>query len=410
MNSRVVFLLVLTGVLLVADVYAYQAFRQVFATEGSWLRKWFPFLYWGLSALLWVLFLGGLFYGEQNLNKAFRNIGGTLFMGVYMGKLFASVFFLIEDLTRLFRWLGSKFFIAKDAATFPERAEFLVQSALVVAAIPVTTMSFGILSGAHDYQVRKVKLKLDRLPSGFRGLKIVQISDVHAGSFWNKKAVIGGVELIMAQKADMVFFTGDLVNNVADEMKGWTSVFDKVKAPLGVYSVLGNHDYGDYVRWNNLEDKSKNLSNLKEIHREMGWNLLNNSNKTIKVGNDMLHVVGVENYGVRGHFAKYGKLDEALNGLEHGTVKLLLSHDPSHWQAQVTSADVDVMFAGHTHGMQFGIETAFFKWSPVQYMYPQWAGLYKEENSQLYVNRGFGYIGYPGRIGILPEITVFELV
>jgi predicted MPP superfamily phosphohydrolase len=273
-------------------------------------------------------------------------------------------------------------------------------------------MSYGILSGAHDYRVRRLKVALPNLPQAFDGIRIAQLSDIHSGSFFNKIAVQGGIDMLLAEKPDVIFFTGDLVNNTADEMKDYFDIFKQVKAPLGVYSVLGNHDYGDYVQWASPQAKQKNLQTLMQTHADMGWQLLMNENKILKQGSEQIAILGIENWGAKGHFPKHGKLAEAYRGTEEAPVKLLLSHDPSHWDAQVRPefGDIDIMFAGHTHGMQFGIEIGSFKWSPVQYMYEQWAGLYTKDNQHLYVNRGYGYLGFPGRIGMLPEITIMELV
>ncbi|MBO9637911.1 MAG: metallophosphoesterase, partial [Siphonobacter aquaeclarae] len=294
-----------------------------------------------------------------------------------------------------------------DAIT---RSEFLAKAALVTAAIPAVGFTWGIISGAHDYRVRKVTLKLKNLPRSFEGLRIAQVSDIHSGSFYNKTAVKGGVDLLLAEKPDLVFFTGDLVNDRAEEVKDYKAIFEKVKAPLGVYSTLGNHDYGDYASWSSPQAKRQNLEDLKRVHREMGYDLLLDEHRFIEQNGDKIAILGIQNWGTGG-FAQYGNLAKANAGTDEAAVKLLLSHDPSHWDAQVRTefSDIDVQFAGHTHGMQFGIETPYFRWSPVQYRYKQWAGLYKEGDQQLYVNRGYGFLGYPGRVGMPPEITVFEL-
>ena len=217
--------------------------------------------------------------------------------------------------------------------------------------------------------------------------------------------------MMVKEKVDLAFFTGDLVNNRASEMHEWGEIFSKVKAPLGVYSVFGNHDYGDYVQWETPQAKKQNLTDLASIHKQMGWDLLMNQNRILEIEGERLAVIGVENWGAKGRFPKYGKLDEAMEGVKDTAVNILLSHDPSHWQAEVLPRykNIDLTLSGHTHGMQFGVEVPGFKWSPVQYMYEEWAGLYKSNEQYLYVNRGFGYIGYPGRVGILPEITVFTL-
>ena len=215
----------------------------------------------------------------------------------------------------------------------------------------------------------------------------------------------------MAQKPDLILFTGDLVNDRHTEMEDYIDVFSQLKAPMGVYSTLGNHDYGDYVKWDSKAEKIENLEQLKHVHAKLGWRLLMNEHVILEKGEDKIALLGIENWSAKGNFPKYGKMDLAHPGTETFPFKILMSHDPSHWEAEVQSKypDIDLMLSGHTHGMQFGVELPGIKWSPVQYMYKQWAGLYEEGKQKLYVNRGFGFIGYPGRVGILPEITVIEL-
>jgi predicted MPP superfamily phosphohydrolase len=271
--------------------------------------------------------------------------------------------------------------------------------------------AYGIARGAHDYQIRRLGLPIKDLPPEFEGLKLLQVSDIHSGSFWSREGVLRGIEKIKQEQADLVFFTGDLVNDMASEMEEWKEVFQQITAPLGVYSILGNHDYGDYVAWPSAEAKAANLERLKQLQKEMGWNLLLNENQIIEKNGQKLAIIGVENWSAKGRFPKYGRLDEAVRGTENISAKLLLSHDPSHWKAEILEKfpDIQATFSGHTHGFQFGIETAKLRWSPVKYMYPEWAGLYSQGDQHLYVNRGFGYLGYPGRLGIRPEITVFTL-
>ena len=290
------------------------------------------------------------------------------------------------------------------------RSEFLTKAALVATAVPFGAMAYGVISGAHDYRVRRLTVKLPNLPKSFDGIRIGQVSDIHSGSFWNKTAVKGGVEQMLAEKPDLMFFTGDLVNNESSEIRDYFDIFNKLKAPLGVYSVTGNHDYGDYYNWASADAKRENFERLVAAHREMGYDILMNENRILEQGGEKIAILGIENWGA-GRWTKYGKIDEAHAGTEEASVKLLLSHDPSHWDAQVRPKykDIDLSFAGHTHGFQFGIEVPGFKWSPSQYAYKQWAGLYQEGNQYLYVNRGFGYLGYPGRIGMPPELTILEL-
>jgi predicted MPP superfamily phosphohydrolase len=331
-----------------------------------------------------------------------------------ISKLFVVIFLFIEDITRIIRWA----FTNKNLDIIPgepapgqiSRSEFLSKTALVVGAVPAATFTFGILSGAHDYRVEKISLKIPNLPKAFDGLRIAQLSDIHSGSFYNKRAVQGGVDMVMKEKADLLFFTGDLVNNEATEVEDYFQMFSKLHAPIGVYSTLGNHDYGDYVKWKSPQAKKQNLQDLMKAHELMGWNLMMDENKIIEESGEKLALIGVQNIGV-GRFPWYGNLAKAYQGTEEASTKLLLSHDPTHWNAEVTQKyqDIDVAFAGHTHGTQFGVKIGDFKWSPAQYVYKQWAGLYQEGKQQLYVNRGFGYIGYPGRVGMPPEISVFTL-
>jgi predicted MPP superfamily phosphohydrolase len=272
------------------------------------------------------------------------------------------------------------------------------------------TLIYGF-GNKYNYEVKRIKLNYDNLPLAFKGLKIVHISDIHSGSFTDKKAVMKGVDKIIKEKPDLILFTGDLVNNHADEMIDYMDVFNKLNAPLGVYSTLGNHDYGDYIAWENEEDKKANLEKLKQTHSSLGWRLLMNEHIVLEKEGDKIAVIGIENWSSKAQFHKYGDLKKAYEGSHSHPFKILLSHDPSHWKAQVLEdyPDIDLVLSGHTHGMQFGVEIPGFKWSPVQYVYKEWSGLYEKANQKLYVNRGFGFLGYPGRVGILPEITVLEL-
>ncbi|MGZ3755759.1 MAG: metallophosphoesterase [Mucilaginibacter sp.] len=325
-------------------------------------------------------------------------------------------FILVDDIRRIIVWLSR--ITKKKAPELKEpadtripRSEFLMKAGLIAGAVPLASLGFGIISGAYDYRVRYQTLYLPNLPKAFDGIKLGQISDIHSGSFYNKTAVKGGVEMLLREKPDLIFFTGDLVNAVTKEVYDYQDIFSKVKAPLGVYSCLGNHDYGDYATWPSEAAKKKNLDDLKTVHKNMGWDLLTNSNRRLKVNGEEIGILGVENWGDLTRFPKYGRMDLATKNTDDLPVKLLLSHDPSHWQAQVLPhyPQIDAMFSGHTHGMQMGIRTPNFQWSPVQYIYKEWAGLYQYGKQQLYVNVGYGFLGFPGRVGILPEITIFEL-
>ena len=413
MRPRIMTLIIFTLLFLIIDYYVFQAVLTVSKDWSSAWQKIFRFGFWIPTVLSLLALMWWSFGDPYKYSPGFRNWVLTGLVATYFSKTFAVAFLFVDDLGRGVRWLaklfekGSNENLSGEAIT---RSEFLSKTALVAAAVPFGTMVYGVISGAHDYRIRRQTIKLPNLPSSFEGIKIAQLSDIHSGSFFNKTAVRGGVEMVLGEKPDLIFFTGDLVNNEASEVKEYIDVFGKLKAPLGVYSITGNHDYGDYHRWPSPDAKRKNFKDLIEAHRLLGFDLLMNTNRRVELDGDHISIIGIENWGGRG-FTKYGKLEQGYRGAEDAAVKLLLSHDPSHWDAQVRPLynDIDVMFAGHTHGFQFGVELGSFKWSPSQYAYKQWAGLYQENNQYLYVNRGFGYIGYPGRIGMPPEITVFEL-
>ncbi len=336
-----------------------------------------------------------------------------IFLAVFVPKLILIIFMFGEDLFRVFAGLFSKMGISDTSEGFhiPSRRKFLSVVALGIAAIPFTTLLYGMYKGKYNYKVLKYALEFDDLPEGFDGYTITQISDIHSGSFDNANMVSYAVDLVNAQKSDAIFFTGDLVNNLAEEMHRWKDVFSLLKAKDGVFSVLGNHDYGDYVRWESEAAQAENLSELKQLQRDMGWDLLLNEHRTLERNGDAIKLIGVENWGAGG-FKKAGDLNKASEGVDANDFKILLSHDPSHWQEQVKQDDrnFQLTLSGHTHGMQFGIEIpGWFKWSPVKYRYENWAGIYEEFGRYINVNRGFGFIGYPGRVGIWPEITVIQL-
>ncbi len=412
--NRLFFVLVASLIILLIDWYAFQSIKSLFTSSSQNAYRIAKYIYISLSVLVVISILVYNFGNPDGIAKHARTFLMTFIFINVLGKVVLALFTFIDDIQRGVRWAIMKLSNpepAQDIENGITRSKFIATSGIIMAAAPILSLSWGIVSGAHDYRIRKVKVPIKNLPKAFEGLKIAQLSDIHSGSFWNKIAVKGGVEMLLNEKPDMVFFTGDLVNNRATEMGEWGDVFRKVNAPLGVYSVLGNHDYGDYVSWNSDVEKRKNLADLKTIQKNMGWQLLVNEHKVLEIDGEKLNVVGVENWGFKARFPKYGKLDRALEGLNPDHPTILLSHDPSHWQAQVVGQNdfIDLTLSGHTHGMQFGIEIPGFKWSPVQYMYDEWAGLYRINNQNLYVNRGFGYIGYPGRFGILPEITILNL-
>lgn len=392
------------------EIYAYQATKTVIAKKKASTQKWIKRLYLGQAIAVFGLMLYLRF--SQYGTVTFSFMVSFVFM-TYTAKLVGLIFVFIDDFRRVIKWFFDRKRTRRErekmAGKRIPRSQFLARTAVVAATLPIATMSFGIVSGAYDYRIRRRRVYLPNLPKAFEGMKIGQLSDIHSGSFFDKKAVEGGVNLLLKEKPDVVFFTGDLVNNETKEVREYFDIFSKVKADMGVYSTLGNHDYGDYKRWPSVAAKRQNLRDMVEAHQRLGWNLMLNENTSLQQGGDKVAILGVENWGA-GRFAKYGKLDEAYKHAE-GDVKLLLSHDPSHWDEQVrtTYPDIDLMFAGHTHGMQLGVEIGDFRWSPSKYIYKQWADLYQEDNQYLYVNRGFGFLGFPGRIGIYPEITMLEL-
>jgi len=406
---------VVVVLMLLLDLYVFQAVKLVSYGVSPKYKLMIYGAYWTVSIVAIVLMALLPFISYETWPRAVRTYIFATIVGLFFAKIIAVVFFLLDDIRRVIQWASTKLFFqhTEGEAMGNERISrslFLSWMGLASGGGLFSTLVYGF-SNKYKYDVRKVQLKYENLPTEFKGLKIVQISDIHSGSFANKKAVERGVELIMKQNPDLVLFTGDLVNDRAMEMQDYMDVFNKVKAPMGVYSTLGNHDYGDYVKWDSKEDKVANLEQLKQVHHQLGWRLLMNEHVVIDKQGQQICVMGIENWSAKGSFPKYGKMAMAYSGAENYPFKILMSHDPSHWEAEVITKypDVDLMLAGHTHGMQFGLEVPGFKWSPVQYVYKQWAGLYEQGRQKLYVNRGFGFIGYPGRVGILPEITLIEL-
>jgi predicted MPP superfamily phosphohydrolase len=337
-------------------------------------------------------------------------------IGLFLGKLITVIFFLVDDIRRLIQWItGKLFFRNTEGEQLTEdgisRSAFLSWLGLAAGGTLFGSLVYGF-GNKYNYEVKKIKLSFDNLPASFKGLKIVHISDIHCGSFTDKNAVAKGIQKALNEKPDLILFSGDLVNDKATEMEEYMNVFNQLKAPMGVYSTFGNHDYGDYISWPiNGVSKEQNLLNLAKVHADLGWRLLMNEHVAIEKNGEQIALLGIENWSNKARFPKHGRMDLAYAGTEKYPFKILMSHDPSHWEGQVRTQypDIDLTLSGHTHGMQFGVEIPGFHWSPVQYIYKQWAGLYQEDKQKLYVNRGFGFIGYPGRVGILPEITVIEL-
>ncbi len=391
---------------ILVDIYAFQAVRTL--AKSPWLH--------GLYFLVSIGVLAGLFYelsfmGTGKMMEPPKMYFFGIFLAVFVPKLIIIIFMFGEDIGRFFLGIFMKVAGSEDTPFMGSRRKFVSTIALGIAAIPFASLIYGMVQGKYNYRVLKYALEFDDLPDAFDGYTITQLSDIHSGSFDNKHKVEYAVNLANEQKSDVILFTGDLVNNVAGEMEKWIPTFSKLKAPDGIFSVLGNHDYGDYVLWESKEAQENNLGELKKIQKDMGWDLLLNESRYLKRNGEKIALVGVENWGDHG-FKKAGDLDKACEGISDDDFKVLMSHDPSHWQVKVKKdpRNFHLTLSGHTHGMQFGVEIpGVIKWSPIQYRYKNWAGIYEEFGRYINVNRGFGFLGYPGRVGIWPEITVIQL-
>jgi len=412
--GRLPFLIAGCVLIIAFDYYFINAILSVFKSWSTKTKSTVAKIYWLITIVLIFGIFAGIFL---NIFLSLRSVILVAFFLITACKIVMLPFLLIDDLRRLVILLFRKFNakavpVAEKTTGEPiSRSSFIVKAGLVAAAVPLTSLTWGITSGAYDYQVRRKTLILPNLPAAFEGITMGQISDIHSGSFYNKTAVKGGIEMLLGEKPDFIFFTGDIVNDMATEMRDYQDIFSKVKAPLGVFSSLGNHDYGDYHFGKEASPaKAKNLKDVIKTHELMGWDLLMNEHRRLKVNGEEIGILGIENWGM-GRFPKYGRMDLATKNTDDLPVKLLLSHDPSHWRAEVLEKypQIDAMFSGHTHGMQFGVRTEKYQWSPIEYIYKEWAGLYQEKQQQLYVNVGYGFLGYPGRVGILPEITIFTL-
>lgn len=403
-------------IMILLDIYIFMAIKSITHSATSKIRMIIYAAYWVVAVIAVFGFLLFIFTGAEFLPKSIRTYLFATILAFVFGQMITSVFLLADDMRRLIQWAaGRAFFQNTEVAQMNNdgisRSVFLSWLGLAAGGTLMGSLIYGF-SNKYNYTVKRVKVTFDNLPPAFKGLKIVHFSDVHSGSFMNKRAVIHGVEKIITQNADIIIFSGDLVNDRATEMKDYMDVFSKVKAPMGVYSTFGNHDYGEYVRWPYQGvTKAQNLINLAKVHEDLGWKLMMNEHVELERDGQKIALIGIENWSAKARFPKYGDMKKAYAGTEGYPFKILISHDPSHWDAQVRPEypDVDLTLSGHTHGMQFGVDIPGFKWSPVQYLYKEWDGLYGGGKQKLYVNPGFGFIGYPGRVGILAEITVIEL-
>ncbi len=377
---------------LVSDLYFFQAVKTL-TNSGIILQ-----CYWFIDLLLTGSIVAAIFIrrGSRVQQTLITWLMGLMLL-TFVPRLFSLPVLLAEDITRLFRG-------------FPPRAFWVSELTMAIAALLFMVVLFGITRGRHFYRVRRETLQFPDLPEAFDGFTITQITDVHSGSFTNAAGVKKGLDLINAQRSDVILFTGDLVNNKASEMDQWIPAFAGLQAPMGKFSVLGNHDYGDYIRWETPEAKQTNLARLKQVHTEIGFRLLLDEAITLKKDGQSITLLGVENWG-KGGFHQYGDLKKATADVPDRAFKVLMSHDPSHWEGVTLDhhQHIHLTLSGHTHGMQFGIELFGFKWSPIKYVYKQWAGLYHNAGRFLYVNRGFGFLGLKGRIGMWPEVAVLTL-
>lgn len=416
MVPKFFFSVIIIAITLLVEWYFIQALKTISVDYTPTKRKLLLGIAYGLASLAIIIGTVALFYPPPEWNNFFRFVL-AITMILFLSKLLCFVFLFLEDISRLIRWIVAKF-QSETPEAFAEktnqisRLKFISYAAVTFTVIPAFSFIYGMVRGAYKYRVHKVKVSAPNLPEAFEGFKIVQLSDMHSGSFFSTEPLVKAFSLAMEQKPDIIFFTGDLVNNEASETEPHLETYKMLRAPYGVFSCLGNHDYGDYKQWEG-NSKKENLDKLKSVHAQSGWRLLMNEHVPIEKNGQKIAVLGIENWGGNMRFPRYGKLENAHAGTEGYPFKILLSHDPSHWDVQVSQEekykDIDLTLSGHTHGMQFGIEIPGFKWSPVKYMYKNWAGLYKQDNQHLYVNRGLGFIGYPGRLGIWPEITVIEL-
>ena len=392
-------------ILILLQWYAFQALKTL--THNK--------IWWILYGLIVTLIIGSFLYQIFNFD---RSVGWTpginytigWFIALITGQFVLIPILFFEDLSRIAVGIY-RFFSTEQKFYLPERRKFITQIALALSAVPFASLLYGMYKGRYNYRVLHYTLEYDSLPESFDGFQITQISDLHCGSFDNFKKVAYGIDLINEQKSDILLFTGDMVNNKSSEARPWVEKLSELKARYGKFSVLGNHDYGDYNQWESETAKQKNMKEMYQIHKDMGFDLLLNESRYIEKNGEKLALIGVENWGA-GRFKKAGDLEKSIAKIHPHDFKILLSHDPSHWEAEVLPhpQPFQLTLSGHTHGFQFGIEIpGWVKWSPIQWRYKHWAGVYEEKEQKLNVNRGFGYLAYPGRVGIWPEITVITL-
>lgn len=399
-------LIILFVIIAIVELYSFQVIKTV--TKSKWILIVYAVI--SVAAIVFITY---------ELMKFDRSVGQTkitlitlgLLLLVLLPKLVLTFVLLLEDVTRILIGTVTHFMGHNSDSFLPERRKFVSQVAIGLAAVPFLSLIYGMTIGKYNYKVIRQTLFFPDLPDAFDGFKITQISDIHSGSFDDENKIRYAIDLINEQESDLLLFTGDIVNAKADEMHPWIDIFKGIKKhEYGKYSVLGNHDYGAYLDWKSEKAKAENFVAIKDLHHQIDFKLMLNENVKIKKGKDEIALIGLENWGK--HFGEFGDIDKASENVTATDFKILMSHDPSHWEYIVKQhpKNIQLTLSGHTHGMQFGIEIpGYFKWSLAKYIYKQWAGLYEEFGRYVYVNRGFGFHAYPGRVGIMPEITVFEL-
>lgn len=414
-------ILIIVGILILIDIYAFKSLRLLISTTNKTEWKWFLYSLYGFSTLITygiLIFIHFNFTRDVNalVNPYYIFLGFGILVLILLPKLIVTIFHLLDDLIHLIKhvvyFLIRRPVTANESGDIMTRWEFLTKVGWFLSIVPFAGTLYGMLYGRFAFRVVKKKISFPNFPASANGLRIVQISDTHLGSFYrNKKQVQKGFDLVKSLNPDIIVFTGDMVNNATHETRGFEEIFKTLRSRYGNYSVLGNHDYGDYVDWPSRSAKKENLDQLIDFQEKAGFKVLLNEMVEFKTDSgEIIEIIGVENWGANG-FTKYGDLSKALRNSNPNNFQILLSHDPSHWEAQVMGkTEIDLTLSGHTHGMQFGVEIpGVMKWSPAQYRYKRWGGLYQEGKQKLYVNRGFGYIGFPGRVGMPPEITLLEL-
>jgi len=408
-------------VLILADFYLWSSVKKQVFNYRIWLRILIISVYWLPLFLLVIILVGSVVVPMINWNDTFRTYVFGVVLVFYTAKILPITFLILADIVRVIQKMfiigkkdNRKQLIKEKKIEGITRNRFLQYIGFISGGLVLGTMFTGMFKWAYEFKILREKISFPKLPAEFNGFKIVQISDLHLGSWTSKKPLQRAVDLINDINPDIILFTGDLVNYATNETVGYEDVLSQLKAKYGVFAILGNHDYGNYVSWPSEKAKQENMNQLYSFFDKIGWKLLNNENEIIEKESGKLALIGVENWGANMRFPKYGDIDKAIQGTEVADIKILMTHDPSHWEKVIIPGnyDIDLSLSGHTHGFQFGIETKDIKWSPAQYMYKHWAGLYedsKKSGKYIYVNRGLGSIGYPGRIGILPEITLIEL-